>query len=63
MLVEAAHRIAGRSFSLTSTKEVSKIVASLNLCIEEKNPQSFINPVKNKFQPLSVSKASLIKLG
>ena len=63
MLEEAAYRLAGRPFSLTSTKEVSKVIAALNLCIEEKTPQSFINPLKKKFQPPSVSKASLIKLG
>jgi hypothetical protein len=39
-----------------------------NSCIfeplhQEKNPQSLINPLKKKFQPLSVSKASLIELG
>lgn len=63
LVEEAAHRLAGRPFSLTSSKEISKVIASLNLCIEEKHPQSFINPLKKKYQPPSVAKASLVKLG
>lgn len=64
VLEESAHRIAGRPFSLTSTKETSKLLSKdLNLCVEEKNPQNFINPLKKKYQPPSVTKASLIKLG
>ena len=64
MLEESAHRIVGRPFSLTSTKEITKVISKdLNLCVEEKNPQTFINPLKKKYQPPSVTKASLIKLG
>ncbi|KZS21887.1 DNA polymerase theta [Daphnia magna] len=63
MLEETAHRLAGRQFSLSSSKEVSKVISSLNLCIEEKNPQSFINPLKKKYQPPSTTKTSLVKLG
>lgn len=64
-LEETAHRLAGRPFSLTSTKETAKIIAKdLNLCEEvNRPPSSFINPLKKKYQPPSVSKASLIKLG
>ena len=66
ILEEKAHLLAGRSFSLTSSKETSKVIAQLNLVIpEEKSIQSFINPLKNrkKFQaPVSVTKAALVKL-
>ena len=63
---ETAHRLAGRPFSLTSTKEVGRVVKELNLCVDENRPPtSFINPLKKKVQPpaLITTKASLVKLG
>lgn len=62
-LEESAHRLAGRPFSLTSVKETTKVIAK-DLCLfEDRPPNSFINPLKKKYQPPSVSKASLVKLG
>ena len=66
VLEEKAHLLAGRPFSLASSKETSKVIGQLNLVIpEEKNLRSFINPLKNKNKvqtPVSVTKAALVKL-
>ena len=62
-LEERAHRLAGRCFSLTNSKETTSVITKdLKLQVEDVDV-CYLNPLKKKYKPVTVSKLQLVKLG